>query len=58
MRTILSTTHNLVEGAARWALPLPRKLRRRAFTGKRVGIVFCGGNLDIAVLRRILNREL
>ena len=26
--------------------------------GKRVGVVFSGANLDTAVLRRILNREL
>jgi threonine dehydratase len=26
--------------------------------GKRVGIIFCGGNLDTAILRRILLREL
>ena len=27
-------------------------------TGKRVGVVFSGANLDTSVLRRILNREL
>jgi threonine dehydratase len=33
------------------------KLRDR-LAGKRVGVAFCGGNLDSAVLRRILNREM
>ena len=36
------------------ALP---KFRER-LAGKKVGIVFCGGNIDSAVLRRILNHEL
>jgi threonine dehydratase len=26
--------------------------------GRRVGVIFCGGNLDSTVLRRILGREL
>ena len=26
--------------------------------GQQVGVIFCGGNMDSAVLRRILNREL
>jgi threonine dehydratase len=26
--------------------------------GQRVGVVFCGANMDSAVLRRILNHEL
>jgi threonine dehydratase len=34
-----------------------RKLALR-LQGKRVGIIFCGANMDTAVLRRILNREL
>lgn len=57
IRLILSTTHNLVEGAGAMGVMGAAKLRER-LTGKRVAVAFCGGNLDSAVLRRILNREL
>jgi threonine dehydratase len=57
MRTILAATHNLVEGAGALGLAGLVKLRER-LAGKRVGIVFCGGNVDTATLRRVLNREL
>ena len=57
IRLILSTTHNLVEGAGAMGVVGAMKLRER-LTGKRVAIAFCGGNLDSSVLRRILNREI
>jgi threonine dehydratase len=57
LRTILSVTHNVVEGAGAMGYAALPKLRDR-LAGKRVGIVFCGGNLDTDTLRRILNREL
>jgi threonine dehydratase len=57
LRTILSVTHNLVEGAGAMGFAALDKLRAR-LAGKKVGIVFCGGNLDVGMLRRILNREL
>jgi threonine dehydratase len=57
VRMILSTTHNLVEGAGAMGVMAALKLRDR-LTGKRVAVAFCGGNLDSAVLRRILNREM
>lgn len=57
VRTILSATHNVVEGAGAMGVMAAIKLRDR-LTGKRVGVAFCGGNLDSAVLRRILNREM
>ncbi len=57
MRVILSLTHNLVEGAGAMGLAGVLKLRDQ-LTGKRVGIVFCGGNIDTATLRRVLNGEL
>ncbi len=57
MRTILSMTHNLVEGAGAMGLAGLLKLRDR-LAGRRVGIVFCGGNVDAATLRRVLNGEL
>ena len=57
IRLILSTTHNVVEGAGAMGVMGAMKLKER-LTGKRVAVAFCGGNLDSAVLRRILNREL
>ena len=57
VRVILSTTHHLVEGAGAIGVAAAMKLRAQ-LAGQRVGVVFCGGNMDSAVLRRILNREL
>ena len=57
LRTIVSVTHNLVEGAGAMGFAALPKLRDR-LAGKRVAIVFCGGNIDGAVLRRVLNGEL
>ena len=57
VRMILSATHNVVEGAGAMGVMAAMKLRDR-LTGKGVAVAFCGGNLDSAVLRRILNREL
>lgn len=57
VRVILSTTHHLVEGAGAMGFAAARKLAPR-LQGKRVGVIFCGANMDTAVLRRILNREL
>lgn len=53
LRLILSATHNLVEGAGAMGLAAAMKLGSR-LAGRRVGIVFCGGNLDTATLRRVL----
>ena len=57
VRMILSTTHNLVEGAGAMGVMASMKLRER-LTGKRVAVAFCGGNLDSAVLKKILNQEM
>ena len=57
IRLILSTTHNIVEGAGAMGVIGAMKLRDRLKV-KRVAVAFCGGNLDSTVLRRILNREL
>jgi threonine dehydratase len=57
MRVILGATHNLIEGAGAIGLAGLLKLRAQ-LAGKRVGIVFSGGNVDTATLRRVLNREL
>jgi threonine dehydratase len=57
LRTILSITKNVVEGAGAMGFASLPKFRER-LAGKKVGIVFCGGNIDSTVLRRILNREM
>jgi threonine dehydratase len=57
VRLIISSTHHLVEGAGAIGVAAARKLATE-LTGQRVGVVFCGANLDSAVLRRILNREI
>ncbi|MEP6617923.1 MAG: pyridoxal-phosphate dependent enzyme [bacterium] len=57
VRLILSSTHHLVEGAGALGVAAARKLARQ-LAGQRVGVVFCGGNMDSSVLRRILNREM
>lgn len=57
LRTIVSVTHNLVEGAGAMGFAALPKLRDR-LVGKRVGIIFCGGNIDTTVLRRVLGKEI
>jgi threonine dehydratase len=57
LRTIVSLTHNLVEGAGAMGFAALPKLRDR-LAGKTVGIVFCGANLDTKVLKRILAGEM
>ena len=57
VRLIISTTHQLVEGAGAMGVAAAMKLAGQ-LEGKTVGVVFCGANMDSGVLRRILNREL
>ena len=57
VRLILSATHHLVEGAGAMGVAAARKLAP-TLAGQRVGVIFCGGNMDSAVLRKILNNEL
>ena len=57
LRTILATTHNLVEGSGAMGFAALPKLADR-LEGKKVGIVFCGGNIDMEMLERILRREI
>jgi threonine dehydratase len=57
IRVLMSVTHNLVEGAGAVGYTALGKLRDK-LAGQRVGVVFSGGNLDLATLRRILAREL
>ena len=57
VRVILSATHHLVEGAGAMGVAAAIKLGAQ-LRGQKVGVVFCGGNMDSGVLRKILNREL
>ncbi|MDB4915561.1 MAG: threonine dehydratase [Gemmatimonadetes bacterium] len=57
VRMILSATHHLVEGSGAIGVAGAVKMRD-LLQGQRVGVVFCGANMDSAVLQRILNREL
>jgi threonine dehydratase len=57
LRTILSVTHNLVEGAGAMGFAGLAKLRDR-LAGKRVAIIFCGGNIDSGMLQRILAKQI
>jgi threonine dehydratase len=57
VRLILSATHHLVEGAGAMGVAAAVKLRDQ-LQGKKVGVVFCGGNMDSGVLRKILNGEM
>ncbi|CAN5810058.1 threonine ammonia-lyase [soil metagenome] len=57
VRLILSATHQLVEGAGAMGVAAAMKLGDQ-LRGRKVGVVFCGANMDSGVLRRILNREL
>jgi len=53
MRTIVATTHTLVEGSGALGVAALTVLRER-LAGKRVAVVFCGANEGDAVLRRVL----
>lgn len=55
LRALLRTTHSLVEGAGAAGLAGAVKLRDR-LSGKRVGIIISGGNIDAATLIKVLTR--
>lgn len=57
MRTLLRTTHTLVEGAGAAGLAGLLKLRD-TLAGKAVAIVLSGGNIDTPTLAKVLNREI
>jgi threonine dehydratase len=53
MRAYWTDTHNLAEGAG--AAPLAALLAERAaMRGKRVAVILCGGNIDIALFREVV----
>jgi threonine dehydratase len=53
MRAYFSDTHNVAEGAAGAGLAAVLR-ERESLAGKRVGVVFTGGNVDAAVFARVL----
>src|SRR5262249_13005637 len=57
VRLLLSTTHNLAEGAGAASLAGLRKLATK-LAGRKIGIVLSGGNIDSATLARVINREI
>jgi threonine dehydratase len=57
LRTIVAETHNLVEGAGAMGYAAVKKLSHR-LAGQRLGVIFCGGNIDTGTLRRVLSKEL
>lgn len=57
MRLIYTATHNVAEGAGAAALAAATQQRER-WTGKRVGVVLSGGNVDAAMFARVLRNEI
>ena len=55
IRLILKLTHNLVEGAGAVGIAAALKLRDK-LQGKRVGVIFSGGNIDTTTLAELLHR--
>ena len=56
IRTLYSATHNVAEGAGAAALAAVIRDRDR-LRGSRVGVVLCGGNIDMPVLRQVLDGQ-
>jgi threonine dehydratase len=56
IRIYYTTTHNLAEGAG--AAPLAALMKEKAqYAGKRAGLILSGGNIDMAVLAKVLRGE-
>lgn len=53
MRLIFSCTHNIAEGAGAAALAALLK-ERSGWSGKRVGVILSGGNIDREIFARVL----
>jgi threonine dehydratase len=50
IRAYWTDTHNLAEGAG--AAPFAALMQERArMAGRRVGVILCGGNIDLALFR-------
>ncbi|HEV8611073.1 MAG TPA: threonine/serine dehydratase [Thermoanaerobaculia bacterium] len=57
VRLLLSTTHNLAEGAGAAGVAGVRRLAGE-LAGRDVAVILSGGNMDAATLRRVMTREL
>ena len=57
VRILLSTTHNLAEGAGAAGLAGARRLAGD-LAGKDVAVIISGGNMDAETLRRVITRQL
>ena len=57
LRLLLYATHNLAEGAGAAGLAGLVKLAPE-LAGRKVGVILSGGNIDLATLRRVLDRTL
>lgn len=57
VRVLLSTTHNLAEGAGAAGLAGLRRLAGE-LAGQEVAVILSGGNIDAATLRRVVTGEL
>ena len=57
MRAIFTDTHNVAEGAGAAAVAALLK-DRQAWSGKRVGVVLSGGNVDREAFARVMAKEL
>jgi len=57
MRTVMRTTHNMIEGSAAAAFAGLAKLEH-ALAGRTVGVVLSGSNIDQPWLERVLSRAL
>jgi threonine dehydratase len=56
VRVIYTDTHNVAEGAG--AAPLAALIKERGQqTGKRVGVIQCGGNIDMPMFHQILGGQ-
>jgi threonine dehydratase len=57
MRLVIRASHNLVEGAGAAGLAGVTSLRQE-LAGLRVAVVLSGANIDVATLRRVIDREI
>jgi threonine dehydratase len=53
MRLLYTATHNVAEGAGAASLAAAMQQRER-WAGRKIGVTLCGGNVDRAVLARVM----
>ena len=54
MISFIENEHSLLEGAAGTAVATLIKLQNK-LKGKRVGVIICGGNISLDIVKKILN---